>query len=158
MDIKDYYCRYCIFHKRNIKSPTGYICTKYNLPKKEEDFCSENIKRTLNCDSCGRKFIASDATIIADDNLIICPECARCRNLCVTCKNFSKCDFETNPSTLPKVVQKQVRRGNMTSVTQIRNPERVRITCQNGCPCYHSEFDCCKQNHGTCQQYHMNRV
>ena len=59
------------------------------------------------------------------------------------------CSFENDPSPLPKIVQKQVRQGNMTAITQVRNPERIEITCKKDCPCYDPEFECLRQ-FGTC--------
>ena len=89
---------------------------------------------------------------------VICPNCNKLLGTCRTCQNGNLCTFETDPSPLPKIVQKQIRQGNMTAVTQVMNPERVAITCQKGCPCYSPDFSCSKQNRGACQQYHMNRV
>jgi hypothetical protein len=97
------------------------------------------------CETCSRQ--TKQQVLVPDGDLwhILCPSCADQLNSCGFCKNGGKCDFETNPSSLPKFVQKQIRQGNMISVTTVKNPERIRQTCQNGCPCYDSEFECMRE-------------
>ena len=70
----------------------------------------------------------------------------------VPCKEAHICDFETNSSSLPKQVQQTSRQGNMVMQTVVKNPERIRITCEKGCKCWSDEFGCLKQN-GICSNY-----
>jgi hypothetical protein len=76
---------------------------------------------------------------------MLCESCAEQLTSCHFCKNGNECDFETNPSTLPKMVQKRIQQGPMISVTTVKNPSRVDITCKAGCPCYDPDFECMKQ-------------
>jgi hypothetical protein len=78
------------------------------------------------CETCSRQ--TKQQVIVPDGDLwhILCPSCADQLNSCGFCKNGDKCDFETNSSSLPKFVQKQIRQGNMISVTTVKNPERIR--------------------------------
>lgn len=62
------------------------------------------------------------------------------------CEFAKTCDFETNPSTMPKIVQKVIQQGNMQMATQVRNPEREKITCAAGCKCYNETYGCSRQD------------
>ena len=97
------------------------------------------------CETCSRQTQQQVLTPDGDLWHILCPNCADQLNSCGFCKNAGKCDFETNPSSLPKFIQKQIRQGNMISVMAVKNPERQKITCQNGCLCYSEEWDCMRQ-------------
>ncbi len=153
-------CESCAYAHPNINSPTGKVCLKYNKVTSNEGYCSEHAKSAQKCSCCGtplvgKSFITMNGKVVES---VICERCFQNRNTCKTCQYGGSCRFETDPSSLPKTVQKQVRQGNMTAVTQIMNPERVRITCQKGCHCWDQNFGCSKQTHGICQQYHMNLV
>ena len=106
------------------------------------------------CETCSRQTQQQVLAPDGDSWHILCPNCASQLNSCGFCKNGGKCDFETNPSSLPKFVQKQIRQGNMIAVTDIPNPERIRQTCQKGCPCFDPEFGCLKQNN-TCGKWRI---
>lgn len=101
----------------------------------------------MQCETCGRQ---TEQQVLAPDGdswHILCPNCADQLNSCGFCKNAGKCDFETNPSSLPKFVQKQIRQGPMISVTTEMNPERIRQTCEKGCDCFDANFGCMRQFH-----------
>ena len=100
------------------------------------------------CNFCGQP-----AKIVDGESMIcLCHRCYSLLNTCNACINGAKCDFETNPSPLPKQVQQTVRQGNMTMQTVVRNPARTDITCKAGCPCFSEEFGCLKEN-GVCANY-----
>lgn len=100
------------------------------------------------CDFCGQP-----ATIIdAETFTLFCDRCFSVTKTCGACIKSIQCDFETNPSPLPKQVQKTIRQGNMVMQTVVKNPDRVAITCKNGCPCFHEDFGCLREN-GTCGNY-----
>lgn len=115
---------------------------------------------TLICSLCGRPCL-KDAIISAkevegpDSNpayYIICPNCFTQVNTCNLCTYRGECDFETNPSPLPKQIQQTIRQGQMVMQTIVKNPDRIRETCQKSCKCWSDEFGCLKQN-GTCGNY-----
>lgn len=85
-----------------------------------------------------------------------CGNCAVSMGFCPTCKQAHVCDFETNPSPLPKQVQKVVRQGPMTATTVVHNPDRVAETCAKDCPCFDTDFDCMKQSYPTCGHFVPN--
>lgn len=106
------------------------------------------------CDLCGQNF--SDPGIISpkgDSFLLMCPNCYKLIGTCHTCKNANTCNFESNPSTLPKTIQKEIRQGPIQAVTTIMNPERVRITCEKGCSCFSKKNGCYKQITAICGNF-----
>lgn len=117
----------------------------------DSDYCSKlQDKTTVKiCDVCGRAIVDNHSTfLVPTENIewkLLCDECINLINTCAFCKNSQTCDFETNPSTLPKMVQKQIRQGNMVAVTTIKNPERIRETCQKNCKCFSAENGCMRE-------------
>lgn len=107
-------------------------------------------KPIIYCELCGQPIDYPTAIIL--DNYYICHQCKNFMGTCALCTNVNKCDFETNPSPIPKVIQQQVRQGNMIAVTQVRNPKRIEITCKQNCPCFDSEIGCLRE-YNTCGQY-----
>ena len=102
---------------------------------------------TIQCETCGRPTQQQVLCPDGDNWHILCPNCASQLNTCAFCKKANTCTFETDPSPLPKMVQKQIRQGNMISVTTEMNPERIRQTCEKGCDCFDANFGCMRQFH-----------
>lgn len=96
------------------------------------------------CEICGNPTtIATSAILLEDEqNHILCAKCSKELGYCSTCAQSLTCDFETNPSPLPKVVMQTTRSGNMVTQQQIMNPERIKITCHN-CTCWNKEEEYC---------------
>lgn len=114
----------------------------------------------LKCNLCGAPLPNRRATYspIGEDKYIItCPEHTQLFNTCYLCQNGNLCDFETNPSKTPKVIQKQIQKGPMTQIIQIKNPDRIAETCAKGCSCYNPEYECGKQ-FGICGNYNQIAV
>ena len=99
----------------------------------------------MQCETCGRPTEQQVLCPDGDNWHILCPNCASQLNTCAFCKKVNVCTFETDPSPLPKRVQKQFRQGNMITVTEIMNPERIRQTCEKGCDCFDANFGCMRQ-------------
>ena len=165
-DVRNYFCETCAISTPRLDVETGRVCNRTRSAVKDTDFCSHHAKELWKCDCCGNQFWSTPYIIMnaTEDGVVdsidacICPQCNHNLYTCRTCQNMDKCKFESDPSPLPKVVQKTIQDGFITTVTQVMNPERIAITCEKGCPCWSQNFGCSKQNHGTCQQYHMNRV
>lgn len=160
------YCSTCAASSPNLQVETGRVCNRMRVPVKDDDFCSNHVKSTWKCECCGNEYWGNPIISMSIDektgavsmiDAIICSMCNDNIWTCRTCAHIDECAFETDPSPLPKVVQKQIRQGNMTAVTQVMNPERIAITCEKNCHCWH-DFSCSKQNHGTCLKYQMHRV
>ena len=111
------------------------------------DFCSNHKSHVLYCEKCHNLIFEKPHFVMdgPDKHHILCHRCAAALSSCLFCNHCSTCDFETNPSPLPKIVQKQIQRGPIITVTNIKNPDRIAITCKNGCPCYHPENGCMRQ-------------
>lgn len=112
----------------------------------DKDYCSTGRKTVHKCAHCGILLLNEILTIDSDDQVhFLCDKCALGLNTCAACKSINTCSFETDPSPLPKLVQKRIQQGPMTQITQIRNPERENITCRKNCPCFSEEFGCMRQ-------------
>ena len=101
----------------------------------------------MQCETCGRPTEQQVLCPDGDTWHILCHSCASQLGTCAFCKKVNICTFETDPSPLPKVVQKQFRQGPMITVTEVMNPERIRQTCEKGCDCFNADFGCMRQFH-----------
>ena len=99
----------------------------------------------VQCETCGRPTEQQVLCPDGDKWHILCPSCATQLNTCAFCKKSNTCLFETDPSPLPKTIQKQFRQGPMITVTEVMNPERIRQTCEKGCDCFDTDFECMRQ-------------
>jgi hypothetical protein len=107
-----------------------------------KDFCSKHRKTLDRCDVCGKGVLESYLVQDAEEWRLLCGECRAKLNTCAFCRKANKCEFETNPVNLPKMVQKQIRQGPQVMITTIKNPDRIRETCQILCDCFDSEIGC----------------
>ena len=143
-------CGQCALPQHN-----GGVCPLFNetFPSNAPG-CPKFSTQLTTCELCKRFIIPSSTIIDATENTLhfICESCRQETGHCSTCKNAHICAFETDPSPIPKVVQKEFRQGNMISVTQVKNPERIDKTCKNGCKCFDPEFGCLRQNN-SCRNY-----
>ena len=116
----------------------------------------ETIK--LHCNYCGRPCL-EDAVLSANPVeeaepawFVMCPQCMAQTKTCAMCLEGGKCPFETDPNPLPKQIQQTIRQGQVVMQSIVKNPDRIRETCQFGCQCWSDEFGCLKEN-GTCGKY-----
>jgi hypothetical protein len=126
-----------------IKEPNTNTCRLFGHKVEDTDFCSKYTKELKICSICGRP---TNNLIIEIDKkkdypIAVCNQCRLNAGTCARCTEFANCLFETDPSPLPKVVQKKIQQGNMVMTTQIQNPDRVEITCKK-CPCWNEEGYC----------------
>lgn len=149
MEIPAKHCGQCA-----LRSPSQKKCQLTGWTYEDKDpACKNFCVHLTQCGICGRGF--PSLKIVIDDYLV-CGECAEKTGTCHLCESRFECDFETNPSTLPKVVQKVIQQGNMQMATQIRNPEREKITCAAGCKCYNETYGCSRQDN-VCINYEFRR-
>ena len=107
------------------------------------------------CGRCGRIIIPPDIYhTLSDDNTwrTLCKQCNSLSGLCPSCSSANYCDFENNPSPLPKAVEKRFQQGNQIMITTVKNEARVKETCAKNCKCFSEEFGCLREN-GTCGNY-----
>lgn len=82
-----------------------------------------------------------------------CENCLKLSGTCGGCSKSSTCDFETNPSPIPKAVQKRIQQGNQIMVTTVKNDERINETCAKNCECFdHKTRTCCRE-YNCCSKY-----
>lgn len=151
-------CGKCAFKVNNIQSSTGYICGKTRLEKKETDYCSDFKERYDTCYICGAPMVEKPIVYKNTDGTWIemCSDCLITLETCKTCMNGNTCTFQTDPSPEPQLVTKQFNNNGMVITTQVPNPERIKITCQNSCPCWNpDEAYCSKQVPQSCPRYSL---
>lgn len=127
----------------------------YKYQQNEKDICPHWIRELVVCGQCNQiipihnycltKF--SDGT-----HKPICENCLKLSGTCGGCSKSTTCDFETNPSPIPKAVQKRIQQSNQIMVVTVKNPDRIRETCQKNCECFSEEFGCCRELN-TCSNY-----
>jgi hypothetical protein len=145
-DIKT--CKDCCLHKDN-------ICLLTNTQKTDNDYCSNRQEHIFVCEKCNNPVIKDTYAIVNEntEHHIVCLNCISKLTTCYFCTKGQTCDFETNPSTLPKIVQKKIQQGPIVQIIQVKNPERIKITCQNGCPCWNTEDNACDKEINYCKNY-----
>ena len=132
------YCGTC-----RILDPMQHVCQLNGRQvNPEEDFCSKHKSTLEYCELCGKPTIQPFFTQEAEKWHVFCDNCIHKVNSCAFCTLGNQCDFETNPSSLPKIVQKQIRQGPQVMITTIKNPDRIRETCQILCDCFDAKIGC----------------
>ena len=140
-----------------LRQQTGGVCPLFTQAvSANEGGCPSFTGTQIFCELC-HNLIVGDSNALLDitapnEMHTICKQCQKAIGHCNTCRHSNTCAFETDPSDLPKVVQQQTRQSNMISVMTVKNPSRIEITCKKGCPCFHEEIGCLKEN-GTCGNY-----
>ena len=102
----------------------------------------------IPCDYCANP----NSAVLDTEGRSYCQRCFAAMDTCGACIHGAKCEFETNPSPLPKQVQKTIRQGNAVLQTFVKNPDRIRELCLYACPCFDEENGCGKE-FGYCPNY-----
>lgn len=141
------YCRTC-----RILAPGQNVCQLTGQQKDpDKDYCSNHKKTLYQCEHCGQLMLESILIPDIDKYHAVCPQCAEQINTCHFCRNGNLCTFETSTSSIPKLVQKQVRQGNMVSIQTVKNPSRMEITCYN-CTCFDKAENICFKDFNYCER------
>lgn len=136
-------CGDCVLMQHN-----GGICPifRQTFPHDQQG-CPMHASELNPCELCGNHISHGGILETVGDTIhIYCESCQQKMGSCLTCQLNAYCAFLEDPSPIPKTIRKQVRQGNMITVTEVMNPERVEKTCKNGCSCFDSEFGCFRQN------------
>lgn len=144
-------CLNCAFHEVN---PQRCPLIGYSYSGDGNQVCPYWVNELPKCEICGN-IDPNYVLFLGKDETKYIKACSQCKELSGTCRLCSKnstCDFETNPSPIPKAVEKRIQQGNQIIVTTVRNEERIRETCQKNCECFSEEFGCLREN-GTCGKY-----
>ena len=135
-----------------LKTQDGYHCslTSWEI-KPFEDSCFRHTRSVTSCEFCNIPLIGKKYLELIDDKYnVLCPSCHSKMYTCQLCIKSNKCLFQTDPSSLPKTVARTVRQGNMIMQTEVRNPDREKITCTK-CDCW-IENECQKEQ-GRCKNF-----
>ena len=143
-------CYTCAYRTLN---PQQCPLIGYNYADDRNQVCPYHTTELPKCDICGQVVPNSMFTQKSDGSWIrICKNCLSKSGTCGGCSKSSTCDFETNPSPIPKTVQKRIQQGNQIMVTTIKNPSRIDVTCRINCPCFSEENGCCRE-YNTCSNF-----
>ena len=128
----------------------GGTCPIFREPIGPQEPACPRFKRELNnCDMCGQPILGEEIIYLNPNNQtqirVYCEQCSNQIGKCPTCENANSCDFQTNTSNIPPIIQQQIRQGNAVMMTQVKNPERIEITCKKNCKCFDSEYGCMKE-------------
>lgn len=110
----------------------------------------------IKCCKCGLDFEPQGAILSpkSDGSFnILCPHCALLFGHCHTCTKAKTCSFEQSNSSHEPFIMQEIRHGNSIIRQRVKNPERVRETCQKDCKCFSEEFGCLRQINQTCGNY-----
>lgn len=136
------------------------VCQRigYDYSTNRNQLCPFWVKELPKCDICGQIDLKANIFIKCTDGSYkrLCENCANSLSTCRSCSNGTTCDFETNPSPLPKTVQKRIQQGNQIIVTAVKSEERVAETCAKNCICYDKEQKFCRREQNYCGNYTDN--
>ena len=128
----------------------------YQYTQEHDTVCPYWVPEVPKCDLCGQIDPNSVLTQSSDESWKrLCRNCIDKFGGCGGCKKSTECDFETNPSPLPKAVEKRFQQGNQIMVVTVKNPDRIEISCKKNCGCWDENFGCLKEN-GCCGKYEDN--
>ena len=143
-------CLNCAFRTLN---PQQCPIIGHRYTEDRNQVCPYWVNELPKCEVCGKIVPDSMFTQKSDGSWIrICKNCQSKSGTCGGCSKSSICDFETNPSPIPKAIQKRIQQGNQIMVMTVRNEERIRETCQKNCECFSEAVGCLREN-GTCGKY-----
>ena len=132
-------CKECAYFDDMRCKISGQPAISHNIA------CASFSSQRYECDICHRQIHHTEVIYDSKSNKIVCSDCCNRLSTCDNCHNGPICLFETDPSPLPKQIQKQIRQGNMIGQTIIKNPDRTLITCKKGCPCWDAETESCNK-------------
>ena len=143
-------CYNCGYHGLNLKQ-----CPILGTPP-GPTACPFYRRELIYCAICNQIIPGRNVTFTqAPDSYwkAVCEKCLPLLGTCRTCSKGSTCDFETNPSPIPKAVEKRIQQGPQTMIVQVKNPDRIAISCKINCECFDKENGvCCKEN-SYCEKY-----
>ena len=127
----------------------------YSYTEDRNTCCPYWIDKLRKCVRCDRIIVSPNPIVINKDNTwgYICENCISLSGTCGGCLKSTTCDFETNPSPIPKAVQKRIQQGNQIMVTTVKNEARVLETCAKNCDCFDHENKICSREYNCCKNY-----
>lgn len=102
----------------------------------------------IPCDYCGNPA----STVVDSEGNCSCVNCYQQFYTCRMCTNAYNCEFETNPSDIPKVIQQTSRQGPAIITQTVKNPARIREFC-HPCKCWDTSDGICLREDNWCKSY-----
>ena len=114
-------------------------CPVFQTKMSGETNCPHHQKQVEFCGFCGKPLTKQSIIDIEDDKIhFLCHACAEQTSRCRTCAETTYCaltDDKNCPLPL-QVIKKVSPKPGVIMQTQVINPERIKVTCGNGCKCY----------------------
>lgn len=139
-----------------LRDPQSGICPIFRQPiDSDRDSCPKYTSVVYTCDLCGTPISECIIDISSPNQNILCPNCSFLHNTCDTCIEITKgCPFTDDQSCpYPPFINKTVQQGPMVMTTQVRNPDRERITCEAKCNCWNPKEHICSREDKWCPSY-----
>ena len=146
-------CLTCAYRTLN---PQQCPLIGYNYADDRNQVCPYHTTEIIYCARCGNIIPTIHYPLTHYSDGTWKPTCENCLKLSGTCGGCSKsstCDFETNPSPIPKAVEKRFQQGNQIIVTTVKNDERINETCAKNCECFDHETRTCCREYNCCRNY-----
>ena len=136
---------------------TDSFCSlpKFKIDPNTESCSKHKFRESIKiCEVCGDTLFEPGIVDLVDGHAhILCNNCASKFGFCKTCGNFKYCKFEQDPSPTEKIVQKEIRQGNMIMMTTVKNPKRIEETCKKDCCCYDEKNGCVRETIHYCASW-----
>lgn len=144
-------CLTCGFRTLN---PQQCPIIGYSYTEDRNQVCPYWVNEFSKCAICGR-IDPNYVLFLNETETNYIPVCSQCKDLFGTCRMCLKsttCDFQTNPSPIPKAVEKRFQQGNQIIITTVKNDKRVAETCVKNCECFSEEYGCLRE-YNCCDKY-----
>ena len=139
-------CKRCKHRQNN-------VCLLTHQTTEDNLSCAHYTDSPYVCQLCGNHILQGNITII--EKHLLCNDCASNIGTCITCELTQICTFRTdNTIKEPPVIPQTIRQGNTVMQTQIKNPARVKLTCEK-CSCY-INGECLKEAGIGCEKHKLN--
>lgn len=134
----------------------GNNCALSNAPIVDLNAsCPHYTESAYICELCGKHLFKEAVNYTygtQQSHHLICLTCYSSLFTCQTCLNANICSFRTDSSIQePPLVVQTIQQGNTRVQAQIKNPARIKLTCEK-CDCYHGE-ECCKETINRCDKF-----
>ena len=143
-------CAKCGYSKLNAEQ-----CPILGTPIDPDAVCPYFTEELVYCHYCNQIIPEKNYALVHVDSLWkpICRKCLSLSGTCGNCENSHTCVFETNPSPIPKAVQKRIQQGNQIMVVTVKNDARVAETCAKNCECFDLDSNSCNRENNTCGKH-----
>ena len=145
------------FNCKKCKHKQNNICLLNHQTTEDNLSCAYYTDSPYICQLCGNHILQNNITIFEGNESfhLLCNNCASKITICDTCKQAQICSFRTD-STIKEqpIIPQTIRQGNTITQTQMKNPARIKLTCEK-CTCY-IYGECLKEAGIGCEKHKLN--